>query len=116
MLPKKNRLTKKTDFDKVFKEGTAVKGNFLFIKYRKNNFFPASRIAFIIPLKAAGNAVTRNKIKRILSETLRHRVNNLKTSYDIVVAVKNKESSDVLKSELISLINKARIINEQSSN
>ena len=37
MLPKENRLKKKKDFEKVFKEGQGFKEDFLFLKVVKNN-------------------------------------------------------------------------------
>src|SRR3990167_7005053 len=95
-LPRKNRLTDKKDFDSVFKEGNAVKGNFLFIKYKKNTL-ANSRAAFIVPIKVAGNAAKRNRLKRILSEQIRHKITDFKSKYDMVLTLKRKEKDDILK-------------------
>lgn len=82
-LNKKNRLKKKRDFEDVFKKGKAVKGSFLFIKYRKNEL-GTSRFGFVVSAKIAGKAVERNRIRRILSEVARVVVDGLR-SYDIIV-------------------------------
>ena len=103
-LPRKNRLTDKKDFDMVFKEGNAVKGNFLFIKYKKNTL-TNSRVAFIVPIKVAGNAANRNRIKRIFSEQIRKKITDFKSKYDIVITLKRKEKEDSLKHELMDLLN-----------
>lgn len=66
-LNKKNRLKKKRDFERVFKEGRAVKGNFLFAKYLKNDL-GFSRFAFIVSSKVSRKAVVRNKVRRMLSD------------------------------------------------
>jgi len=82
-LNKKNRLKKKRDFEDVFKKGKAVKGSFLFIKYKKNEL-GVSRFGFIVSAKVARKAVDRNRIRRILSEAVRGIIDVL-GSYDIVV-------------------------------
>lgn len=87
-LNKKNRLKKKRDFGEVFKKGKAVKGSFLFIKYRKNGL-NMPRFGFVVSTKVAGNAVERNKIRRILSETARGVIGSL-YGYDIIVFTTRK--------------------------
>ena len=87
-LNKKNRLKKKRDFGDVFKKGRAVKGSFLFIKYRKNEL-GVSRFGFVVSAKVAGKAVERNKIRRILSEAARSIVDGL-GGYDIIVLATGK--------------------------
>ncbi len=82
-LNKKNRLKKKRDFEGVFKKGKAVKGSFLFIKYTKNEL-GVPRLGFVVSAKIAGKAVERNKIRRILSEAVRTRINSM-GGYDIIV-------------------------------
>ena len=82
-LNKKNRLKKKRDFEDVFKRGKAVKGSFLFIKYRKNELGLA-RLGFVVSIKVAKKAVERNKIRRILSEAVRDMIEGL-GGYDIIV-------------------------------
>ena len=69
-LPKDKRLKRKKDFERVFKKGRAVKGNFLFAKYMENGLgFP--RFAFIVSSKVAKSAVARNRVRRVLSEISR---------------------------------------------
>lgn len=87
-LNKRNRLKKKRDFEDVFKKGRAVKGSFLFIKYRKNKL-GVPRFGFVVSVKVARSAVERNKIRRILSETVRGIIDGL-DSHDIIVFVTNK--------------------------
>lgn len=87
-LNKKNRLKKKVDFEEVFKKGIAVKGSFLFIKYKKNKL-GMPRFGFVVSVKVAKKAVERNKIKRVLSEAARSIIGSL-DGYDIIVVATNK--------------------------
>ena len=102
-LAKDNRLRKKKDFDLVFKEGNAVKAPFLFIKYRKTGKL-VSRFGFMIPTKVAGNVVARNRLKRVLSETIRQYIPKLQKSYDVVVVVRKVAEESVLKAELVKFL------------
>jgi len=87
-LNKKNRLKKKLDFEDVFRKGRAVKGSFLFIKYKKTTLGIA-RFGFVVSTKVAKKAVERNKVRRILSETVRSVLNDFR-SHDIIVYVTKK--------------------------
>ena len=108
-LPKENRLTQKRDFDIIFKEGKIIKGNFLFVKYKKSDFCN-SRFAFSISIKIAGNAVTKNKLKRSLSELIRQNIQKIQNNYDVVIVVKKKEKDNILGPELLSLLTKTNIL------
>ena len=114
-LPRKYRLTDKKDLDKVFKEGNAVKGTFLFIKYKKNSL-PYPRFAFIVPVKIAGNIASRNRFKRILSEKIRHKISKTTGKYDVTITLKRKEKEDNIKTEMLNLLSETGILNEKNHN
>ena len=106
-LNKKNRLKKKRDFEEVFKKGKAVKGSFLFIKYRKNEL-DAARFGFVVSAKVAKKAVERNRIRRIFSEVAGLVIKNL-DDYDIIVFAAGKITSgykeDIVK-DLLGVLKK----------
>ncbi len=106
-LNKKNRLKKKRDFENVFKKGKAVKGSFLFIKYR-NNELGVPRFGFVVSAKIAKKAVERNRIRRILSESIRDKVKNL-GGYDIIVFATSKMTTgheEGLVDDFLGVLNK----------
>lgn len=86
-LNKKNRLKRKKDFEGVFKGGKAVKGNFLFAKYLKNDL-GLPRFAFIVSAKVSRKAVVRNRIRRVLSDISRARLKELHPLDIILIADK----------------------------
>lgn len=98
-VARKNRLTKKKDFDLVFKEGNAIKAPFLFIKYRKTDRL-TPRFGFMIPIKITGNTVIRNRLKRVLSENIRQHISKSQKGYDVVVMVRKLGEEDALRAEL----------------
>lgn len=68
-FPKEERLRKKRDFDRVFKEGKAFKGA-TFNSYVLSNSLEHLRIGIVVGRKFGG-AVQRNHIKRLLRESYR---------------------------------------------
>lgn len=84
MLPKTNRLKKKKDIERVFKNGKGFKEDFLILKVLKNDL-ENSRFAFIVSQKVSKKAVLRNKIRRRLSELVRLKIKEIKKGLDIVL-------------------------------
>lgn len=86
-LPRKNRLTSKKEIDRVFKNGTTVRGSFLFVRFVENDK-GYLRFAFVVPSKYVQLAVNRNRVKRVLSEFVRKSF--VPKSKDIIVTVYKK--------------------------
>lgn len=109
-LPKANRLKKKKDFDRVFKKGKAVNGSFLFVKSLPNSL-SSSRFGFIVAAKFAPKAVTRNKVRRLLSDVVWPRALLRMRAYDNVVVVTRKvpENLTELKVDFSETLKKAHL-------
>ena len=108
-LNKKNRLKKKKDFEEVFKQGKAAKGNFLFAKYRKNDLdYP--RIAFIVSAKVSRKAVVRNRIRRVLSDISKTRLKELGPVDIILIADKRVADAprDKIEQDLEAVFRKTK--------
>ena len=88
MLPPKNRLTKKKDFDIIFKKGKTLKGDSLIYKALKNGL-KEDRFGFVVSKKISNKATQRNKIKR----RLRRAVSDELKKYN---SVGDKESLDIV--------------------
>lgn len=88
MLPKINRLTKKKDFDSIFKKGKSLKIDFLVFKILKNDL-KESRFGFVVSKTISKKAVIRNKVKRRLREAvfkgLKNQVTGASKSSDVVI-------------------------------
>lgn len=89
----KKKLSKTSEFKKVFSEGRRSEGKNLIIFILKNNY-GFNRLGIIVK-KETGNAVVRNKIKRRLKEANRPLNKKLLPGYDIILLAKNniRESS-----------------------
>jgi len=111
VLPKENRLKKRKDFERVFKEGKGFKENFLFLKILENDLNKA-RFGFIVSRKVSKKATLRNKIKRKLREAVREKLKEVEKGMDgILVASPGLEKKDFweIKESINKIFQKAGI-------
>jgi ribonuclease P protein component len=112
MLPKKNRLKKKKDFENVFKRGQGFKEDFLYLKALANNL-KSSRFGFAVSKKFSKKATIRNKIKRRLREIVKINLPKIKKNIDgVIVVLPGLEKKDFWELEKImeKLFTKAGLI------
>ena len=81
-------IRKRSDFKKIYKEGSYIKGKYLHIYMLARAEDNCSiRVGFDIS-KKIGNAVTRNRIRRILKEILIKIEQEYNSSIDIIFVAK----------------------------
>ena len=85
-LGAERRLRSKLQFDALYASGKRVDDRFFGLRVRPNGLgFP--RIGLAVAVKTAGNAVKRNRLRRLIRETFRLAQHEL-PAVDIVVAAK----------------------------
>lgn len=97
---KKEVLRRDSDFSSIYKKGKSVGDRFVVIFSKKNNL-PYNRTAFLAS-KKVGNAVARNRARRLMKESYRSVGDQLATGYDIIFiarkTITNSKLADVKKS------------------
>ena len=86
MLPPINRLPKK-QISSVLRRGTHVRSGIAELVYRKSVGTP--RFAFIVSTKIDKRATARNRMRRVLSESVRHILATIAPIDGIFIAKKN---------------------------
>lgn len=91
MFPRHQRLTRQRDVQRVYRGGASAASRWLFVRMLPNRY-PHPRITVVIGKKVAKKAVERNRLKRLVRESLQHMVDNPKFSgqlqgKDIVVTL-----------------------------
>lgn len=104
MLPKKRRILKLSEWNKLHKRGKGAHSIEIVLKYIKNNI-EISRFGFIVSTKISKKAVERNLIKRRMRDVIEKNLSNIKEGYDIIFIAKPKIISNNY-SEIEQRINK----------
>lgn len=88
MLKRENRLIKNSEFQQVYNHGRSFVGSYV-VLYVKKNQMEHTRFGFTVS-KKIGNAVERNRIKRIMREICRVNLERFATGYDLIFVARKK--------------------------
>jgi ribonuclease P protein component len=80
------RLRSKLQFDAVYAGGRRLDDRFFALRIKANGL-PHARVGLAVAVKTAGNAVKRNRLRRLVRESFRLAQHDL-PGVDVVVAVK----------------------------
>jgi ribonuclease P protein component len=84
MLKKTNRLSRKSDFQKLYRQGHKQVTPFFVIRYYPN-YLPFTRFGIVVSSKVSKKAYQRNLLKRRITEILRERTKQIKEGQDCVL-------------------------------
>ena len=104
---KRNRL-KNEDIKKVVSLGKSVSGNFLSVKFIRNNI-GRLRFTIIVSNKISGKSVERNLLRRRIREIIRQSGKYNETNFDLVILTTGNilnKSREEIKRVLEATINK----------
>jgi ribonuclease P protein component, eubacterial len=97
---RKEVLRRDKDFTRTYNKGKVTRSKYVVIFYINNNL-GYNRTAFLAS-KKVGNAVERNRARRLMKESIRTMSPLDQAGYDIIFvarnAIKNKKCADVKKS------------------
>jgi len=112
-IPTVNRLTRREDFEEVFKKGKTVSGSFLFLKRLIDGRKTKPRISVVVPLKTAKMASRRNKARRIVSEVINSLLDKIDSKLTAVIVVTKMPENNInklLRDDCLSVIKKSNIL------
>lgn len=116
MLPFKNRLVKRKDFEKVHKIGQFFSEANIAIKVAPNGM-PDTRVGVIVGLKFSKRAVERNQMKRQLRDMAQKKLKDMKKGMDVAVMIRKRDGERVfankLQKNMESVLIKSGLINEK---
>lgn len=117
-MNKKNRLRKREEFSKVYNRGKSFANRELVIYIMENIKVEEIRVGISVS-KKVGNAVTRNRIKRIIKEILYKHIknNDISKKLDIIIIARiptaemnysqfNRSIEDLLKKSKLKIKSK----------
>lgn len=103
---KPNVLRRKKDFSTIYNKGKSIGSKYVVLFFRKNQL-PYNRTAFLAS-KKVGNAVIRNRARRLLKESYRELEEKMTRGYDLIfiarttiVGVKCKDVKISMESTMV---------------
>jgi ribonuclease P protein component len=99
-MQKQQVLRKRSDFTAIYNRGKSLGERYIVLFYRKNGL-PYYRTAYLAS-KKVGNAVNRNRARRLMKESIRTSDLVLPPGYDFIFiarnTIKDRNCADVKKS------------------
>jgi ribonuclease P protein component len=89
LFPKNYRLRKRCEFEYLKHYGERIQNHLFLFNYAQNSSMQAPRLGITVT-KKTGNAVVRNRIKRLVRETFRKNRHILTHNCDINVIAKRQ--------------------------
>ncbi len=103
MLPYKNRLTKKEDYEVVYRKGKPFFCQKIVINILKNTS-NKTRIGVLVGSKFSKKAVDRNRIKRQIREIMQKNLIKIKPGMDLVISLRKMEKKKIKSKELRDML------------
>ncbi|MFS1510943.1 ribonuclease P protein component [Chengkuizengella sp. SCS-71B] len=85
-MENKFRLKKKEDFNFIYRYGKST-ANHQFVVYYKQNSIHHFRLGISVS-KKIGNAVVRNRMRRMIKEIVRHHADKVDSRHDFIIIVR----------------------------
>jgi ribonuclease P protein component len=88
-LQRRHRLSRSKDFDTVYRHGTSASTRYLTLHWfpREDDSDGDARLGLAVP-RGVGSAVTRNRVKRLLREAWRARLDDVPAGRDYVLVAR----------------------------
>lgn len=111
-MNKYESLKNNIDFRKVYDNGKSLSNKFLVMFYIKNGL-SYNRVGFSTT-KKLGNAIIRNRVKRLIKEAFRLNNTDMSNGYDIIFLARIRSNTanykDIEKS-ILNLLKRTKLIN-----
>ncbi|MFA6047393.1 MAG: ribonuclease P protein component [Parcubacteria group bacterium] len=119
MLARQFRITKKENFEIVYRQGRNFSSGAISLMVRENGF-GLTRFGVVASTKFSKHAVERNRIKRQIREIVRKNKKKVRLGLDIVISArkvgsKTKHSSFELEVAILESLRRAKLINEKKN-
>jgi len=114
-MQRRFRLQRPADFEQLYESGRRWNHPLLLLIVCQNNL-PISRFAFSAS-KRVGNAVARNRAKRLLREAVRHHLTTISSGWDCLFVARSatvQAAFSEVEEAVVQLLNRANVMERDS--
>ncbi|MEB3103237.1 ribonuclease P protein component [Ferviditalea candida] len=114
-MQKKYRLVKRDDFNKVYRFGKSVANRQFVLYVMKRRETEAFRLGVSVS-KKVGNAVVRNRIKRLIKEIVRANRGKIPEHYDLIIIARKPSAGmeyDQMEKSILHILRKSSLLNKE---
>lgn len=115
-------IKKNNDFQKVYEEGKKIYGHYCLIFYKKEIKHFHNQYGFVAS-KKIGNAVCRNRIKRIFREFVKNHFNLFPKNYSFIIVAKKIAGKNIkvltykiIEKDLLNILAKKEVQDKNNEN
>ncbi|WP_010279238.1 ribonuclease P protein component [Paenibacillus senegalensis] len=112
---KQNRLAKREDFNKVYRMGRSSANHQFVLYFRKIPDSPHLRVGVSVS-KKVGNAVVRNRIRRLVKEIIRLHLERIEGKGDLIFIARKPAAGmdyEQIRKSLLHLLKKAGLLKKR---
>lgn len=117
MLATKFSIKDSDRIEKVKKKGKLVQSDNFAISYLRSIKSDHSSFAFIVSKNISKLATQRNRVKRVLSETVRQNLRYIKEGYDVLFLPKSsivRKGTSEIMGEVVAALKKAHLVRKDN--
>lgn len=114
-MRKENVLHTQKEFDLIYRKGRSVPDRYVVVFFRKGTGLPYGRRAFLAS-KKVGNAVHRNRARRLMKESLRLSGIEIPAGTEVIFIARNTINGATcgeVQRSMISALRRARIVKKK---
>ncbi|MBJ6361689.1 ribonuclease P protein component [Paenibacillus sp. GCM10012307] len=114
-MHRKLRLRKRQDFNRIYRGGRSFANSQLVIYWSRKPEVEHFRMGVSVS-KKLGNAVVRNRMRRVLKEIVRHNKDNIVSQIDFILIARMPSvsmTSKELEKSVLHLLRKAKLLQAQ---
>lgn len=104
MISRLHRFHGHNSLSFVYRKGQTVRGPQLLLKFTANSRRQSYRVAVVVSRKVSKSAVTRNRIRRRIYETVRLLEPSIQEPYDLVFTALDARLAEIDSKELQKLV------------
>lgn len=115
-MQRKYRLAKKADYKVIYRHGKSMANHQFVVYHLKNTKLDHIRLGISVS-KKVGNAVVRNRIRRLVKEIVRKHLDDIMGDYDMILIARIAAAEldyAAMEKSILHVLKRAKLLNKKN--